>query len=252
MVATLFVGCGDSNNGPSDPATILAETCSNGSKIIAGTSCPGVEGTVGRLDLFDEEDNLGRCTAILISDRKAVTAAHCFDEFIFRANMVVLGETRAVSRVVPHPQARPVGDRFENDCAVIELAEPLSFTPPTPTLASTPSAGDPLLVFGYGRVTPGDSPSTLPTTPVGGEMLVTGVGEQFIESLYDGSSSNTCRGDSGGPAMTIDQDGKLQLAGLVSFGTLESCAVGDVSNFSNLTAPWATEFLQREAPELFQ
>ena len=220
-------------------------------KIIGGSTCDPFANRVALVELYDEEDNVVRCSALVIAPAKLVTAAHCFDEFVFRATVVLGSERREVSGVTNHPRAHPVGDRFSYDVSVATLERPFEQAIPPATLATTVTPGDTLYVFGYGRTSVSeDGPLTDPTL-YGGTTTVTALEGDFIASFYDGSGANPCRGDSGGPAFAFDPHTRIfTLVGLVSSGTLESCGPGDETIFSNLLASELRDFLTVTAPEI--
>jgi hypothetical protein len=246
-----IAGCATDNTSGAPSIFELCSSTDSNQKIISGQKCPALERSIGRLDLYDEEDNPGRCTAIIVSPSKIISAAHCFDEFVFRARLTAGGESREVERVVNHPEARFSGNRFEHDIAVAELDFPLSFGDKSVTLAPPPQIGETIYIFGYGRITDSLDTEVKNQELFGGMMTVSEVRKLFFDALYDGRSANTCRGDSGGPAYSFDSStGKLQLSGLVSSGTIESCSTGDVSVFTNLANESNRAFLLHEAPEI--
>lgn len=244
-------GCG--NDVSVEPPTI-EDICSEREttgKILSGSTCTPLKRNVGRIELFDEEDNRTQCSAVIISPRKILSAAHCFDEFVFRARLITGSESREVVKVTYHPDAQSRGDRFEHDLAIGELDAPLSFSPELRPLASSPRRGETLYIFGYGRISTREDGSPLNEDLFGGTMTVSAVSDLFVEAAYDGSGSNTCRGDSGGPAFVFDAtSGQLALSGLVSSGTISSCAPGDISVFTNLAEQSNRDFILGEAPEL--
>jgi V8-like Glu-specific endopeptidase len=222
-------------------------------KIINGQTCFPFSTTVGRLDLFDDEDNRVRCTAILISPTRILTAAHCFEEYIARATVTVGDQSREVIGVEFHPDIRMNGMLTENDVALATLDGAVPPPPRSPRIGPAPEVGSTLYIFGYGRTTPGEERTITESDLLAGTMTSSVVSSMFIEANYIGIDSNTCRGDSGGPAYVFDpESGDLVLAGILTSGTLPSCDVGDTSVFSNLTAPSIREFLAREAPEIEQ
>jgi hypothetical protein len=246
-----ITGCGTDNTSAAPSIMELCSATDSNQKIISGQKCPLLERSIGRLDLYDEEDNPGRCTAIIVSPSKIISAAHCFDEFVFRARLTAGGESREVVRVVNHPEGRFSGNRFEHDIAVADLDSPLSFGVKSVSLAPPPQIGETIYIFGYGRITDSLVTDVKNQELFGGMMTVSEVHKLFFDALYDGRSSNTCRGDSGGPAYSFDSStGKLQLSGLVSSGTIDSCTTGDVSMFTNLANESNRAFLLREAPEI--
>jgi hypothetical protein len=104
-------------------------------------------------------------------------------------------------------------------------------------------AGDTLTILGYG-VTDGANPVGSGVLRIG-EMPVNDVTTDSIFSNYTPPTlSNTCFGDSGGPAFVENEKGGLSLAGIVSTGTNVMCAVGDRSAFTNLTNQALREFIE--------
>ncbi len=120
---------------------------------------------VGRLDIQGE----GFCTAALIGDRLALTAAHCvFDrynrpipanQFMFQAGLRHgrADATRGVINVIPHPGYQPDGptaqiDGVANDVALLELAQPIRYAGVQPfPIASEPLRGDEVAIVSYGK-----------------------------------------------------------------------------------------------------
>jgi len=246
-----LTGC-ITDTAQSPPSIIeLCPTPESGQKIISGQKCPTFERSIGRLDLYDEEDNASRCTAIIVSPSKILTAAHCFNEFVFRARLIAGSESREVIRVVYHPEARFFSDRFEHDIAIAELDSPLSFAIESVTLAPQPQVGEPIYIFGYGRTTVELDTNFRSEGLFAGTMIVSDISNLFFDALYDGRSANTCRGDSGGPAYSFDlESGKLLLSGLVSSGKIELCTPGDVSVFTSLANLSNISFIRAQAPQV--
>lgn len=249
----VFGGCGDGGTGAPPTITDLCAPVSHDRslKIIGGSECPRFEGSVARLEVFDEEDNAVRCSGVVIGPSKVLTAAHCFNEFTFGATIYVGGESRRVVDFIPHPNFRVGDEKTPNDVGVATLESPLSYPVSTVELGTPPAVGETIYIFGYGRTVVGEDVPRNETTLVGGTMIVSEITTPYIDAFYDGSTANTCRGDSGGPAYRFDLNtGKLTLIGLTSSGTNPTCGVEDLSSFTNLRDPANREFLSQFAPEL--
>jgi V8-like Glu-specific endopeptidase len=196
--------------------------------------------------LFDEEDNQTICSGVRLNRSTVLTAAHCLNEFVFSVLVeLASGEHLTPTKITIHPAADNRGSLFINDAALLTIVPPAGeIPPPSVPMAESVETGDTLSVLGYG-VTDG-------TRPVGsgvlriGEMRVSEVTTDSIFSDYlPPTMSNTCFGDSGGPAFIEDGAGRLVLAGITSTGANVKCAVGDRSAFTNLTNQTLREFIEQ-------
>jgi hypothetical protein len=256
LFSLICLGCGDGSNATSDTSALYFENiCTNTErslvdsaefKIIQGNSCVGTNNRIAQLLLLDEEDNEKNCTALILTNGKAVTAAHCFDETIFTASLS-LGELKTpLSRVTLHPQFSIEGSKTFNDIAIVEFAPQTKLESlELPTFSTVIAPQDSLIVFGFG--TTNEAVNTAINTDRDtlryGTMRVSQVSSDHIFSTFDGSGSNTCHGDSGGPAFVLADDGSLRLAGITSFGSKEDCSIGDTAGFTNLLSPSIRSFL---------
>jgi len=234
------LGCGD--NSSSDQVLTRDAVCGAGrlreqsAKIVGGTECGSPNSTLVKLLLFDEEENQTICSGVRLNGTTILTAAHCFNEFVFS----VLVELASGERIVPtniklHPEATDLGSLFINDVALLTISPPEGELPPSNVpLAERIEKGDTLIILGYG-VIDGTTQAGAGVLRIG-EMQVDQVTIDSIFSNYTPSStSNTCFGDSGGPAFIEDDSGGLALAGITSTGINQRCVTGDRSAFTNLT-----------------
>jgi secreted trypsin-like serine protease len=245
---SLFSGCGGSNS--SDQTLTLEAVCNNEpsrkqtTKIINGNECQSTNGTVVKLLLLDEEDNQTICSGVRLNSTTILTAAHCLNELVFS----VLVELASGERIIPtkiklHPKFTIQGSLFINDAALLTILPPEGETPPpTVAIAKRIAEGDSLSILGFG-VTDGVSQQGSGVLRVG-EMQVAEVTTDLIFSDYlSPTQSNTCFGDSGGPAFFEDDSGGLVLAGITSTGTNVRCQVGDRSAFTNITNQVVRDFI---------
>lgn len=246
----MCTGCGG-GNGSSDVA--LADPCkifpaAATPRIINGSECsPLTDAPVVRLALFDDEDNQVFCTATVIGSRYALTAAHCLNELVFRAELQRGQERVAVRDIIPHPSytGRFVDGRLLNDVALVEVSEPLPFPKARVGFDPGDSERSFVHVFGYGasRAGGGFSPAVNPLRGV--SLSVDAMSAEFVFNRYESElEGNVCFGDSGGPAFITDGDTAL-LVGVTSTGGNADCAVGDVSAFTRLSAPGIADFVSR-------
>jgi secreted trypsin-like serine protease len=236
----LFLGCGASNSSDQTLTTeilcgkerLLGQT----TKIVGGRECRSPNGTVVKLLLFDDEDNQSICSGVRLNATTILTAAHCLNEFVFSVSVeLASGERITPTKIALHPEATSLGSLFINDVALLTIAPPEGETaPPTVSIAERVTTGDSLTILGYG-VTDGANQAGSGVLRIG-EMQVNDVTTDLFFSDYaPPTQSNTCFGDSGGPAFVEDGNGGLALAGITSTGTNVMCALGDRSAFTNLT-----------------
>jgi S1-C subfamily serine protease len=214
-------------------------------KIVGGMGCGSPNGTVVKLLLFDEEDNQTICSGVRLNETTILTAAHCLNEFVFSVSIELGSGQRVVpTKITLHPEATDLGSSFINDVALLTISPPEGdIPPPAVSIAEGVAIGDKLYILGYG-VTSGSSQSGSGVLRMG-EMRVNEVTTDLIFSDYTPPTlSNTCFGDSGGPAFVDDGDGGLVLAGIISTGTNVMCVMGDRSAFTNLTNQALRAFIE--------
>ncbi len=149
-----------------------------------------------------EVGTIGGCTATLVAQDVAITAAHC-KGYGTRTNIGNHGELRLSNggetrryRINRYRSfSRELGPR---DICVLGLAEevPVDFARAAPLAAEVPDEGTPLTVYGFG------------CTRIGGR----GDGQKRAASFEQGENSYTlCPGDSGGPVFNDDTGAVLRI-----------------------------------------
>jgi len=159
------------------------------------------------------------CTGTLVAPGAVLTAAHCLDEMppanvYFGPTPPALGRIVEVASVEQHPSYDPV--THAHDIGIIRLA---SSPPITPALLSaTPLdasfVGQPIRIVGFGRSSTLDENAARKRTGQSRVDSATASGFTFRPS-----PSQTCFGDSGGPAFAL-VNGVEQLVGVTSTGDL--------------------------------
>jgi len=200
---------------------------------------------VVKLVLLDEEDNPKLCSSVILSPTRALTAQHCFDEFVF-TSYAEYGEQRyEIKKVTRHPETNTLANKeVRNDLAVIEFDRPLPIEAPCLFAQSAARVGETVEFFGFGPIDENYSNHGVIRS---GKMRISSVDKSFIRANYDGTGENTCHGDSGGPVYRRTDTG-LELLGIVSSGSKDDCGPGDTSVFINLQSKSAKKFLKRFLP----
>merc|ERR1711963_702118 len=192
------------------------------------------------------------CGGTIVNKRFVLTAAHCYNS-MFTTMQVIVGEHNVcdgnpqgspneggklikVKKMTLHPDYN--SRTIDNDIAVLELAEDLTFTKKIkpaclPSSETKDYSGSASTVSGWGGTIgygPNDQQPQQPRQCTLKETIVKLLkGSDPMCSKYLKTSSSkiklcafakdtdTCQGDSGGP-LTVSENGKYTLVGVVSYG----------------------------------
>lgn len=225
-------------------------------RIINGTECEFGPSPVVFLKIGP-----AACTGTVISDTAILTAAHCFLDGADQSVTISSGSDSNVidfsRRVVVHPEAQ-IDDQqqlFFNDVALVFASSNLNL-PTLPLIVSrSPEKDDIISIYGYGQSVPGQAGTNI--EGVGslrsGQTRLSRVSPTHLFADFQGVGSNSCFGDSGGPALgSITKDGEsiLGIVGTVSGGTSESCDTGDLANYIRIESVSITEFIINQVPNV--
>lgn len=251
LITLSHTACGGGGGGDS-LSTNSCSTIGLGPRIINGTNCTAGSSAVVPITLFNRDGSSGLCSGTMLTDNDVLTAAHCFLlSDVVVAVVTVGGRDITGKRATLHPSVRrDVGNPsiLLNDVAIIQLKESVD-TPTLPLLSSRALVpGDVFSIFGYG-LDDGDNVGALRS----GEMRTDAVTNDHINSMYEGEGSNTCNGDSGGPALLTFRNGngtaQTGIVGVVSSGSRSDCREGDLSIFTNAQSRTNLDFILSIVPD---
>lgn len=191
------------------------------------------------------------CTGTLIAPDAVLTASHCVTRVPSQHTVYVSGRAKKVSKVRIHPNARSdsTNGAIIADVAVLILQTKVS-TPYLPLLVSREMrSGDQIAIMGFGL----DELNRMGRLRQGA-MNISSTDSQFIYATYNGQLSNTCEGDSGGPAIYTYYDSQGQLVsgivGVTSGGEKEDCSAGDLSFFTNMQTSSMANWVKKRSAQI--
>lgn len=219
LLSLLFLmGCGD-------PTPV-----STHSDAILGGSADTTASATFLLDLrFDTGASI--CTAVLISPRVLLTAAHCVDPDYHSASTITVramnkpnivglmqSDTILVSAIARHPSWNPADLESSFDLAALLLATAPTNTTPLALVRAAPTAGQSITVLGYGRASASDG-----TTSGTRRSVTTPITSVATNTFAFGTAGTTgiCSGDSGGAALLGNA-----VVGIHSRTSSTSCGAG--------------------------
>ena len=212
------------------PATEAPRTARQRAAILGGAAAASDVSTF-LLDLRFDNNTASICTAVLISPRVLLTAAHCVDPVFHGAanvtvramnepdtSMLMMSDTILVTTIARHPSWNRSEQESRFDLAALLLASPPGGVTPVP-LGALPAnpVGQSVRALGYGRLTAGDGSSS------GTRRAVTASISATTSTYFDFGSSaeGLCAGDSGGPSFL-----GATLVGIHSRARGGACGVG--------------------------
>lgn len=253
IIALLVASC--SGGGGEDFQDALSnDSCAVlglSTRIVNGAQCGEASSPVVHINILYLDGSTGLCSGALVTQRDVVTAAHCFFSPPLSVSVRAGDQTSFAESYLSHPNVSidPSTEAVRNDVAVLRLQKSLSLPSVPLILGDSVQRGDTISIFGYGR----DENGAIDTLR-SGEMRVSDVNQYHISAMFFGEGSNSCNGDSGGPAILVsprENGGSVTgIVGLVSSGFLLTCQSGDLSLFTNLQSNVVSSFLIDAIPGL--
>ncbi|XP_067279127.1 ST14 transmembrane serine protease matriptase b [Pseudorasbora parva] len=186
------------------------------------------------------------CGASVISNHWLVTAAHCVqdnekfkysqpDQWEVYLGLLNQGETnkstkKSVKRIISHPQYDPIS--YDNDIAVMEMDSPVTLSQSIwpvclPEATHDFPAGKSVWITGWGRLRE-EIDAVAPVlqkaevriinSTVCSRLMDDGITPRMICAGVLSGGVDACQGDSGGPMTSTESNGRMFLAGVVSWG----------------------------------
>merc|ERR1712240_890328 len=186
----------------------------------------------------------GMCGGTIVNKKFVITAAHCYNS-MFTDLRVIVGEHNLceggnvikVKKITLHPDYN--SKKVDNDIAVLELAEDLTFTDKIkpaclPSSETKDYGGSASTISGWGGTIGYGRNEQQPQQPKQCTLKETIVKliassdpmcsklpglatSSKIKLCAFAKDTDTCQGDSGGP-LTVPENGKYTLVGVVSYG----------------------------------
>ena len=190
------------------------------------------------------------CTAVIISDKYALTAAHCTANQAVRN--LVFGLTsknapiRKIINIIEHPEAFSPSNEA-NDIAVVEFSGglPTGFSSIEVVSSNEQLVKDmPIILSGFGITdTNSTDYGTLRKTKV--SFMQSSKKSKIL--MFDSRNGHgACNGDSGGPAFVNSASGKLILVGITHGGSTGECGAelniyADLRKHTDFLTPYAAK-----------
>jgi secreted trypsin-like serine protease len=230
-------------------ADALAQTSNPSYPRIYGGANSSATKSIGFLIQADRTHNyVSVCSGTFISATHFLTAKHCtanngFNNpyfFIFNSN------SGSSLRVLAKASSKT------DDLAILTV-RPSNVIPMPILLSHSPTAGDVVQIFGYGK----DQYQKAAFEQGSKHFLKFGVvtltnASRSILSFINSVNGGACHGDSGGPMISLNQHGQPGIIAVASYGIVTSnrCTSGTKSSYVNLQSASALSFINAYAPEV--
>ncbi len=205
--------------------------------IVAGAADTATT-SVFLLDLRFDNGAAGICSAVLVSPRVLLTAAHCVEPVLKSATSVTVKATNKandsslklsdftdVTQVSRHPQWNPADSMSHFDLAALLLAAAPSGVTVPELARALPSnfLGQQVRIVGYGRTSASGTDNS--GTRRSAQVAVSAVVSDEFE-FGDAGTTGICGGDSGGAAFWKGSDQQERVAGIHSLTRSAQCGSG--------------------------
>ncbi len=200
----------------------------------------------------DEKDKISICSSTLINDTTLITAAHCVQSAqqimaVFHTDITCesgfdrIGHAINSNLAVAHPDYTKNSEikheaSYNPDIALVFLEKKAPSTYPRFVITKSPeSLKSDIYIYGYGKTSHGEV-SNLTNTALR-KTTINQTNYQFKDSnivIDQKDKTGICNGDSGGGALMLNQNKKLELAAVNSLVYSTEVNVKDLCNDSSM------------------
>lgn len=236
-------GGGEENTGV--PCAVVGDNSSLSAKIINGNQCTIGNSGVLELIMYNGNQEAGGCSGTAISSRAVLTAAHCLNEGVTSVQVKTGSGTFTATSFAYHSGYDPNGNYPNdeiNDIGIVHVGVDLPVQIFGLLTSDDLVTGETMIIGGYG-ITESGNPDGLRA----GYMTLAQKTDFGIVANYDGTYSNTCSGDSGGPVFVKRGDSWV-IAGTTSWGQIQECTAGDESHFAKVSYASNLAFIGEQVP----